>query len=176
MEFDRFAEADQAIPELHDLNAATGLLWASAQNASPNQYPGFEVTHDGERASFTMHHSPTTYDRLSLFRDADGVWNIEQQRQRPTVETEGFAQFSRVTTTQPLLPGEQSTRVEEQSGPHTAGEFTPQSVTASEQGLDADRCQHLLGLMRTVRGEVEPRTPRFPRVRGWLAKVGLVHG
>ena len=176
MEFDRFAEAAQSIPELSDLNAAAGLLWASAENAAPNQYPGFEVTHDGTRAAFTMHHSPTTYDRLSLFRDADGVWTIEEQRQRPTVETEGLAQFSRVTTTHPLFPGEPSTRLQEQSGPHTGGEFTPQTITVAEQGLDADGCQRLLGTLRAVRGEVEPASPRMPRVRGWLTKLGLTRG
>lgn len=176
MESDRFTEVAQSIPELHGLNAASGLLWASAEHAVPDQYPGFEVAHDGERASFTMHHSPTTYDRLSLFRDSDGVWNIEEQRQRPTVETEGLAQFSRITTTHPLLPGERSIRVQEQSGPHTAGEFTLQTATTAERGLDADGCQRLLGLLRTVRGEVEPVAPRMPRVRGWLAKLGFARG
>lgn len=176
MDQDRFADVAPAIPELGDLNAACGLLWADATHPLPDQYAGFDVLHDGERASFTMQHSPTTYDRLSLFRDADGVWNIEQQRQRPTVETEGFGLFTRVTTTQPLLPGARAVRVAEQSAPHTHDELTPQSVTTADEGLDAVGCQQLLELLRTVRGEEEARQPRFPRVHGWLAKVGLVRG
>jgi len=176
MNNDRFTEAAEAIPELRDLNAAAGMLWASAQHATPDQYPGFEVAHDGVRATFTVRHSPTTHDSLSLFRDADGVWNIEEQWQRPTVETEGFGQFARVTTTHPLLPGERPTHVVEQSGPHTQGEFTPQAITQPDQGLDVQSCQYLLGVLRTVRGETEPTGPRFPRIHGWLAKIGLTRG
>ncbi len=174
MDFERFSEA-VAIPELHDLSAAAGVLWASAA-AAPNQYPGLGVTHDGVRASFTLRHSPTTYDQLSMYRDDDGVWNVEEQRQRPTLETEGFGLLVRTTATQPLLPGERSTLVTEQSSHHMEGEFTPMSVTTSEQGLDAQGCQRLLGLLRTVRGETELRVSRLQRLRGWLAKSGLARG
>lgn len=174
MEHKRFAEVTEVIPELTELTAAASLMWISASTAAPNQYPGFRVEHDGERAAFTMHRSPTIYDRLSLFRDEDGVWTVEEQRQRPTVETEGFGQFVRSTSRQSLIPGERAQQTIEISGPATGGEFALEAVSQAEQGLDVPECERLLGLLRTIRGEAELPTGRMPRVRGWLSKLGLI--
>jgi hypothetical protein len=178
MEYDRFDISAEAIPELHDLTAATGILWSAAASATPNQYPGFVVTHDGERAEFTMHHSPTTHDRVALYRDTDGVWCVEEQRQRPTTEDQGFGQFLRTTITNPLLPGAKPTRVVEQTNPASAGEFMVESWAENPNGLNADGCKRLLDTLRVIRGEkLDPPTPevsRAPRLRGLLAKIGAI--
>src|SRR5512133_957497 len=105
MNYNAYSGETGAIPVLSTLNGVVDTMWSSAINAQPDQYPGFTVTHDGIRASFMVQHTPTAYDRVSMYRSPDGVWTVEEQRQRPALETEGFGNFTRTTTISTLLPG-----------------------------------------------------------------------
>ncbi|HEU4914444.1 MAG TPA: hypothetical protein VFT16_03525 [Candidatus Saccharimonadales bacterium] len=176
MEYERFNIASESIPELGELTAATDLLWSAAQGAAPNQYPGFEVTHDGDTAAFTMHHSPTMHDRVALYRGSDGVWCIEERRQRAALEDEGFAQLVRITAISPLSLGAKPTRIIERTNPASAGEFIIESWGESSRGLDAEGCERLRDTLRVIRGERldHQGPPHMTRVRGWLAKIGAV--
>lgn len=173
MSNESFTDFAEASPELCELETTIDGLWQDAWQ-SPETFPDFEVTHDGERASFTNMHTPTIYGRLELFRN-HGVWVVVQQEQRPCYEHEGSGGFIRTTTTQVLRPNMSVSTLAEQIGPSRDGTTQILDCKLSEQLLSPEICSSLQRTLKRIRGmETEhPKRRRRSGIRGWLAKLGL---
>ena len=78
----------------------------------------------------------------------------------------GFGMTVRTTTTHPLVAGECATRIREQGALISSGTLTQvEYIAAFGEGLNAAKCQQLLGILRTVRNEQPAQR------KGWFAKL-----
>ena len=160
---------------LTDLTNAASTLWESAKNPTSGVYaPDLVVSHDGERATFMMRHSPTVYTQVGLYYDAEGTMHVEHQQRRPTLEYEGFGQFAVTTTDQALKPGVPAFSTYEKTRHDSCDIEEPGlPVAVPNSNLNADKCQQYIDWLRTIRGEKPERPERESRIGKWLSRRAL---
>jgi hypothetical protein len=162
-------------PEMDQLASVAESMWHSAAAGPADLFPNFIVTHDGQRADFTLEGGPALHDRMSVLKSEEGVWCIEEQTQRPTLEDAGYGKIERITHAHTLVPGQPSMKLTirghlVEDGSLTDVECDDVKFTSP---LNAAGCQRLVAGFRTIRGEDEPSLPaRSPR-RGWFKKLGF---
>ena len=170
---------------LSGLSLAARDLASAAANATPDQFPGLEVTctEDG-RAAFTWYHSKSStarYNRLAVFHGSDGSLCIEEEVQRPSMEDEGLGHHVRITTTYPLSPSQLSmldgaTTIKRMGKLYNDGTLFVEDKhrrTEFGQAVDEAMCQRLLARVQEVSNAQFAEQSPAPRHRwyGWFSRL-----
>lgn len=137
------------LEELTGLADQAAILWSNVAKAHElgrnGVIPGFKTSFIGNKARITKQFSPSIAQSITLYKNEEDVWQIEQERYRPGSEHEAHGSVLRQVTLNALAPGQPTFYTQEVCQQQNDGELVTVQVIESDikPPMDSTTCAML---------------------------------